>query len=395
MTSAVPRQNSPSQQNCPHDQRWMRAAIAAGRRAEGRSGNNPPVGCVLLGKDGQLLAIGQTGAGGVPHAEAMALDAVISRYGSLAPLLGGTAYVTLEPCAHHGKTPPCSQALIKAGIGRLVVAAQDPDPRVNGAGIAEIKSAGITVTTGILTAEAKNTLNGFFTRIQSNRPFCSLKIASSIDGRIALSDRQQLWITGAEMRRYVHALRSRADALATGIGTVLADDPQLTCRNSGLIDDSPPVFVFDSQLQIPVTAALCSTPPPLSIFHSITASPERQEALIAQGVTLIALPSMPGRDIARPDIKAAMSSLADQGVNHLFVEAGTGLATAFLSTGFVDRIYWTQSNHILGDQAVAAVGALTDTPINPVALSPETQYIQTGYQAIGMDRLVILEKLSR
>ena len=204
----------------------------AAKRGIGRSGVNPPVGCVLIGADGQLLASGHTGAGGVPHAESAAL-ANLDDTGRIAPQ-GGTAYVTLEPCAHHGKTPPCADALIAAGIARLVVAIQDPDPRVNGNGLAQIANEGIIVCLGVEAVLASETLKYFICKIQNGKPYCSLKIAASIDGRIALSDRKKRWLTGPEMRRYVHLLRSQADAIITGIGTVLADDPQLNCRNEGL-----------------------------------------------------------------------------------------------------------------------------------------------------------------
>ena len=238
-----PRSNSVS----AIDKRWMRAAIAVSRQAVGRSGANPPVGCVLVSKDGKLLAVGHTGKGGVPHAEVAALQSLCDS--ALADLRGGTAYVTLEPCAHHGKTPPCSEALIGAKIARLVVSVQDPDQRVDGAGLDQIAAANIEILLGVMRPEAEQVLVGFLNRIENGKPFCSLKIATSIDGRVGLFDRKKRWLTGAPMRRYVHLLRSQIDAIVTGVGTVLADDPRLNCRNEGIADDSPPIYVFDRLLR--------------------------------------------------------------------------------------------------------------------------------------------------
>ena len=174
------------------DNRWMSAAISASSQAVGRSGVNPPVGCVLISQDGKLLAVGHTGRGGVPHAEVNALQN-LSDVGRLA-LRGGTAYVTLEPCAHQGKTPPCSDALISAGIARLVVAVKDPDERVNGAGLNQINAANIKVRLGVMQLEAEKLLMGFINRLKTGKPYCSLKIATSIDGRVGFSNRKKLWL---------------------------------------------------------------------------------------------------------------------------------------------------------------------------------------------------------
>ncbi len=373
----------------PEDARWMRAAIALARRSEGRAGSNPPVGCVLVDSQGRLVAEGNTGRGGVPHAEAAALNSLKSRDDGLSAIKGGTAYVTLEPCAHHGRTPPCVEALIDAGINRLVVAITDPDERVNGAGLSRIEAAGISVTLGVCADKALESLCGFLKRNQSFVPYCSLKIASSIDGRIALSDQRKRWITGAEMRRYVHLLRSRADAIVTGIGTVLSDNPQMTCRNEGLAGDSPPVFVFDTQLRMPTTAALFDGAWPVTIFCCEAAMVDRKTELEERGANLVPLAA---DSDGRPDIIAALSYLGGCGVNHLLIEAGAALSTAFLASNAIDRIYWTQSNHILGSQALSAVGKMAETVNNRVALMLETHYIQSHQQMIGADRLVILEK---
>ena len=371
----------------PEDTRWMRAAIMVAKRGIGRSGVNPPVGCVLIGAGGQLLASGHTGAGGVPHAESAAL-ASLDDAGRIA-LQGGTAYVTLEPCAHHGKTPPCADALIAAGIARLVVALQDPDPRVNGIGLVQIAKKGIIVCLGVEAALAAESLKYFISKIHNDKPYCSLKIATSIDGRIALSDRKKRWLTGPKMRRYVHLLRSKADAIVTGIGTVLADDPQLNCRNEGLENDSPPIFIFDRLLRIPATAAVLQSPYPVTLFCSEAAPEQCRQALADAGCVIVPLPD---DAVGRPDIGAALRYMGDRGINHALVEAGTGLVTSFLATGAADCIYWTQSDHILGADALPAVGQFTSQKINAVAIFGENRYIQTHYQAIGSDRLIILQK---
>ena len=371
----------------PEDTRWMRAAIMVAKRGVGRTGVNPPVGCVLIGAGGQLLASGHTGAGGVPHAESAAL-ASLDDAGRIA-LQGGTAYVTLEPCAHYGKTPPCADALTAAGIARLVVALQDPDPRVNGNGLEQIAKKGIIVCLGVEAALATESLKYFIHKIYHDKPYCLLKIAASLDGRIALSDRKKRWLTGPKMRRYVHLLRSQADAIITGIGTVLADDPQLNCRNEGLENDSPPIFIFDRCLRIPTTAAVLQSSYPVTLFCSETAPEQRRQALVDTGCVIVPLPDDAD---GRPDIGAALHFMGAKGINHALVEAGTGLVTSFLAADAADCIYWTQSDHILGGDALPAVGQFTSKTIKAVAILAENRYVQTHYQVIGSDRLIILQK---
>ena len=370
----------------PEDKRWMRAAIMAAKRGIGRSGVNPPVGCVLIGSGGQLLASGHTGAGGIPHAESAAL-ASLDDVGRIA-LQGGTAYVTLEPCAHYGKTPPCVDALIAAGIARLVVALQDPDPRVNGNGLVQIAKKGIIVCLGVEAALATESLKYFIYKIHNDKPYCSLKIAVSLDGRIAHSDRKKRWLTGSKMRRYVHLLRSQADAIITGIGTILADDPQLNCRNEGLENDSPPIFIFDRLLRLPNTAAVLQSPYPVTLFCSELAPEQRRQMLGDAGCVIVPLPEDTN---GRPDVGAALHYMGARGINHGLVEAGTGLVTSFLAAGAANCIYWTQSDHILGSDALPAVGQFTTQTINAVAIFAQNRYTQTHYQAIGRDRLIILQ----
>ncbi len=224
----------------------MQVAIAAARRAEGRSGPNPPVGCAIISSNGQLIAVGHTALGGRPHAETEALAIA----GEAAQ--GATAYVTLEPCAHTGQTGPCADALVEAGISRVVIAARDPDDRVNGRGIERLADNGVDIQIGVEAEAARQVMAGFLARVTMSRPLVTLKTATSLDGMIALGDGAKRWITGADMRRYVHLQRSRSDGLLSAIGTVLADDPEFTCRTPGLEADSPHRFI----LLMPICARL-------------------------------------------------------------------------------------------------------------------------------------------
>ena len=356
------------------DKRWMRAAVEQSRHAEGRTKSNPPVGCVILDKSGRLCAAAHTGIGGVPHAETQALDMA----GKSAK--GGTVYVTLEPCAHHGKTPPCIDALIAAGVARIVVAVGDPDARVNGRGLEMARAAGIEVNLGVESVAAMAVLHGFLRRISAGKPYVWLKTAASLDGGIALSDGKKRWLTGNPMRYFVHELRSRCDALLTGIGTILADDPELTCRAPAGDSDSPVVFVLDSQLRTPPNARLFGKGQrKVTLFCTESAPKERFIALQKTGATVIILPTDSQGQL---DLHAVLNHLGTIGINTVLVEAGTGVTTAMLGAGLVDKIYWTQSQHILGADARPVVG-----PFKLVAMPPQNLYTQLTSSWIGQDQL--------
>ena len=236
----------------PDDLGHMRAALALARRGVGNTWPNPSVGCVIV-KDGRVVGRAVTAPGGRPHAEPAALD----RAGAQAR--GATAYVTLEPCCHWGRTPPCTDALIAAGIARVVIAARDPDPRVNSHGIAKLRDAGIVVEEGLLADEAREIVAGFHMRMKAGRPLVTLKLASTLDGRIATRAGESQWITGAPARRAAHALRGRHDAVLVGVGTVVADDPDLTCRLAGYRPTPLVRVVADSHLRTPLTRRLLAT----------------------------------------------------------------------------------------------------------------------------------------
>ena len=358
------------------DKRWMRAAIAQSRHAEGRTHSNPPVGCVILDKSGHLCAAAHTGFGGVPHAEMQALDMA----GKSAE--GGTVYVTLEPCAHHGKTPPCVDALIAAGVARIVVAVGDPDTRVNGRGLDTAEAAGIDINLGVESGAAKAVLGGFLQRVAHGKPYVWLKTAASLDGGIALFDGQKRWLTGALMRNFVHELRSRCDALLTGVGTILTDDPELTCRDPFMETDSPAIFILDSHLRTPPNSRLFGKGQRMVTLLCTPSAPnDRMMALEKAGATVTSLPSDSN---GRLDLHAVLDHLATIGINTILVEAGTCVTTAMLAAGLVDKIYWTQSRHILGADARPVVG-----PLKLVALPPQNLYTRVISSSIGQDQFQV------
>ncbi len=232
-----------------NDLQHMNAALALARRGLGRTWPNPAVGCVIV-KDGRVVGRGWTQPGGRPHAETEALD----RAGTLAD--GATLYTSLEPCSHHGKTPPCADAVINAGIARVVMAIEDSDPRVKGTGLARLRAAGVTVDIGIGAAEATEINAGFLMRLATGRPLVTLKLATTLDGKIAMASGESRWITGEPARRRAHLLRASHDAVMIGIGTAIADDPELTCRLPGMADRHPVRIVVDPGLRLPLTARL-------------------------------------------------------------------------------------------------------------------------------------------
>ena len=234
------------------DRRWMDYALRLGRRALGTTAENPPVGCVIV-RDGRVLGVGWTQPGGRPHAETEALEMAGEQ------ARGATAYVTLEPCAHHGRTGPCAEALARAGIARVVTAIEDPDPRTSGQGHAILRAAGVAVDVGVGAEEARHDLAGFLTRIARKRPYVTLKIGVSADGKIAAGPRQRTAITGPEVKARVHLMRAQSDAILVGLSTVLIDDPELTCRLPGMEARSPIRIVADTRLSIPSKAKLVKT----------------------------------------------------------------------------------------------------------------------------------------
>ena len=319
----------------------------------GLSDPNPRVGCVLHTAGGQLAGEGFTQQAGGPHAEVMALRAAAAQG---APLAGGTAWVSLEPCAHHGRTPPCADALIAAGLSRVVVALGDPDPQVAGRGVQRLRAAGITVdVAGAGPArQAAQALNiGFLSRVLRGRPWLRLKVAASLDGRTALPDGRSQWITGPAARQDGHAWRRRAGAVLTGIGTVLADDPRLDVR---LVPSAgqPLRVVVDSQLRLPATARLLA-PPGRVLVCCARPDPSRRAALVDRGAEVLVCAGASGQ----VDLQALLDELARRATNELHVEAGAVLGGALWEAGLVDEVLAYLAPVLLGDgTGMAAFGPL-------------------------------------
>jgi diaminohydroxyphosphoribosylaminopyrimidine deaminase/5-amino-6-(5-phosphoribosylamino)uracil reductase len=328
----------------------MRAALALARRGLGTVWPNPAVGCVLV-KRGHVVGRGWTQPGGRPHAETEALR----RAGEAAH--GATAYVSLEPCCHWGKTPPCTGALIGAGVRRVVVGIEDPDPRVAGDGIRQLRAAGLAVEIGLCEMEATEVNTGFLNWLRLGRPLVTLKLATSLDGRIATAGGESRWISGPAARERTHAFRADHDAILVGIGTVLADDPQLTCRLPGLDDRSPVRVVIDRQLRIPAAARLVADAQlvPTWIVTLRSADPARREALLSRGVILIDVDPDPEGQI---NLAAALEAIGARGITRLLVEGGAGLGAALIRARLVDRLAWVHAPLLLGGDGIPAIAAL-------------------------------------
>ena len=354
----------------------MRAALALARRGLGAVWPNPAVGCVIADA-GQVVGRGWTQPGGRPHAETEALR----RAGAGAR--GAAAYVSLEPCSHWGRTPPCAEALIEAGVRRVVVAIEDPDPRVAGSGIARLRAAGLAVETGLCAEEAAEINAGFLIRQRLGRPLVTLKLATSFDGRIATRTGASQWITGRPSRERGQALRASHDAIMVGTGTVLADDPQLTCRLPGLARRSPVRVVLDRRLRIPLAARLIAgaRQTPTWVLTLTSADPARREAFLAAGASLIDADPDPA---GRIDLAAALAALGRRGITRLLVEGGAHLAAALLRAGLVDRLAWFHAPLLIGADGTPAIAALG---LDTLAGAPG--FVPVSIEAVGDDMLTM------
>ncbi|KJZ19785.1 5-amino-6-(5-phosphoribosylamino)uracil reductase [Loktanella sp. S4079] len=347
----------------------MAIALGLGRRGMGRVWPNPAVGCVIV-KDGIIIGRGRTADGGRPHAEVAAL----AQAGSLAR--DATAYVTLEPCSHIGKTPPCANALINAGISRVVIALGDPDPRVSGRGIAMLQDAGIAVTTGILAEEAQRDHAGFLMRITENRPFVTLKLAGTVDGRIATATGESQWITGPDARRAVHMMRARHDAVMVGAGTVRADDPTLTVRGLG-ITRQPVRVVVSRGVKISPDCNLGrgARDVPVWLCHGKNSD---VTPWLDQGA--LSLPC--GISAGQVNPHDVMSALAGQGITRVFCEGGGMLAASLLNAGLVDELAVFTAGMAIGAEGTPLLAAMG---VDRLAHAPKFQL--KSVQPIGHDVL--------
>jgi diaminohydroxyphosphoribosylaminopyrimidine deaminase / 5-amino-6-(5-phosphoribosylamino)uracil reductase len=345
-----------------NDPSHMHAALALARRGLGNCWPNPSVGCVIV-KGGRVVGRAVTAPGGRPHAEPQAL----AMAGAAAR--GATVYVTLEPCCHHARTPPCTDALIQARVARVVVAALDHDPRVNGQGIARLRAAGIEVVEGVLRG----------------RPLVTLKLASTLDGRIATRSGESRWITGEPARRMAHALRGRHDAVMAGVGTVLADNPDLTCRIPGFKQVSLVRVVADSHLRTPLTCRLIATAreTPTWLLTRAGGAPDRRFAMEAAGATVIeVVPGAPGVDLLQ-----GFQTMAQRGITRVLVEGGAQLAAALLRADLVDRIAWFHAPGVMGGDGWPAAQAFGVT-----SLAAMPRFVRFNATAVGDDTLTELRR---
>ena len=353
----------------------MALALALGCRALGNAWPNPAVGAVLVrDENGAPIVVGRgwTQPGGRPHAETEA----IRRAGAAAR--GATLYVTLEPCSHHGKTPPCADAIIAAGITRVVSALEDPNPEVAGKGHARLRAHGIKVDIGVGTAEAARAHAGHISRIRSGRPHITLKLAVSSDGKVALAGRRPAPITGQSARDRVHLMRAQNDAIMVGIGTVLCDDPQLTCRLPGMANRSPVRIVLDTQLRLPLARALVTTAQavPTWVVAGPDASTEAQQILQNHGLKVFRV----GTHGAQLDLAAVMTLLAQQGITRLMVEGGPILAAALVAENLIDEAVLLRSRRPIGGEGI---DALEGMPLTALTQSPHLR--ARAIESLGED----------
>jgi diaminohydroxyphosphoribosylaminopyrimidine deaminase / 5-amino-6-(5-phosphoribosylamino)uracil reductase len=358
------------------DRRFMGLALALGRRGLGRTWPNPAVGAVIV-KDGEIVGRGWTQPGGRPHAEIEALQ----RAGEMAR--GATLYVTLEPCSHHGKSPPCADAVIASGIARVVSAMEDPNPEVAGRGHARLRSAGIGVDVGIEAAAARRDHAGHVRRMRDGRPHVMLKLAISADGKAAGPGRKRVAITGNAVRDRVHLMRARSDAIVIGIGTVLADDPVLTCRLPGMAKMSPTRVVLDPSLRLPMQSRLLATAgeTPLWIITGNHAPAASETAVREHGAEVLRVAEKAGR----LGLGEVLKLLAKRGITRVMVEGGPAVASALIEADLVDEALFFYSALVIGEEGLPA--------LEPHALGMLGQHLKRiSDKPVGPDRQETYER---
>ncbi|MCH7930218.1 MAG: bifunctional diaminohydroxyphosphoribosylaminopyrimidine deaminase/5-amino-6-(5-phosphoribosylamino)uracil reductase RibD [Proteobacteria bacterium] len=355
----------------------MTAALNLARRGLGTVWPNPSVGCVLVNQ-GLVVGRGWTQPGGRPHGETEALR----RAGSGAK--GATAYVSLEPCAHHGETAPCVDALMAAGVRRVVVATEDPDPRVRGRGMDRLREFGIEVIEGVCRDAARALNAGFFNSAENGLPLFTLKTATSLDGRIATASGQSKWITGEAARLRGHGLRADHDAVMVGIGTVLADDPSLDCRLPGLAHRSPVPIVVDSRLRLPSDSRLARNP---TWILTLAGDHEgRREALAKSGVEII---EVAANNDGQVDLFAAARALCERGLTRVLVEGGARLNASLLRENLIDRLVWFRNPRLIGGDGLSAVAAY-----GIEGLDGATAFRRQSIEEVGDDVMETYERIT-
>ena len=362
------------------DRRFMQLALTLGRRGQGRTWPNPAVGAVIV-KDGVILGRGWTQPGGRPHGEPVAL----AQAGDAAR--GATLYVTLEPCSHVGKSPPCADAIIAAGIARVVSAIEDPNPEVAGQGHAKLRAAGIRVDIGLCATVAARDHAGHFRRIRDHRPHVILKLAVSPDGMIGAAGHKPFAVTGEAVRARVHLLRAQCDAVLVGIGTVLADDPELNCRLPGMIQRSPVRVVLDRALRLPGGSKLVHSARahPLWVLTSSLSEAPAMMLLQAAGAQVIRVPVTTSP--AGLDLPAVLHALAGKGITRLLVEGGARVAASFIAADLVDEVWLFRGAREIGEGGVPALDAL---PLSAITGSP--RFKPRASEGLEIDTLTIYER---
>jgi len=358
------------------DARYMALAFTLGRRGLGNTWPNPAVGAVIV-KEGVIVGRGWTQQGGRPHAEVEAL-----RHAKKAAQ-GATMYVTLEPCSHQGKTPPCADAIIKAGIARVVSALEDPNPEVAGQGHARLRAKGITVDVGLGAEEARRAHAGHIMRVTQQRPYVMLKLAVSADGKAGLANRKPAAITGEAARVRVFQMRAASDAIMVGIGTVLSDNPQLTCRLPGLFERSPVRVVLDATLKLPLATSVVATvrETPTWVFTSSKPSAIAEEILQQKGCKIFRVGDVAGR----LDLDEVLKVLAEQGITRLMVEGGPQVAGAIAAAGLVDELALLRGEKNIGASGIA--------PLEGMPLDGFTGQLHSrGREKLGPDTLEMFER---
>jgi len=350
----------------------MRLALAQARRASGRTHPNPPVGAVVL-RGTRVLGRGATRPPGGAHAEIVAIERARRRHGARA-LRGATLAVTLEPCAHQGRTGPCADAIVAAGIARVIVGHRDPSSWTGGRGLRRLRAAGVEVVLGVLADECRHQHRGFLSVVEHGRPWVELKLAGSLDGRIATARGESRWITGAPARAFVQRLRERADAVMVGAETALADDPALTARRGRRTVRRPIRVVADSRLRVGPRARLHRAPGESIALHGRDASARRRSALARAGVRLVPLAARAGG----VDLRAGLRALAREGITTVLVEGGGTLAGALLRAGLVDEVHWFVAPKLLGGDGRAALGPIGATRLRDAVGLDEPEVRRLG-----------------
>ena len=370
------------------DIKFMALALNLAKRNLGLTAPNPVVGCVIV-KDGEIISTGVTAVSGRPHAEKIAIDKVVDKQ----KLHGATLYVTLEPCCHTGQTAPCTNLIIESKFAKVVIATIDTYKKVNGNGIVKLREAGIDVVCGILEKEAREINKAFFKKQETHLPYVTLKLATSLDGKIATKNFNSKWITGEKARDFSHFLRAQNDAIMVGANTVKHDNPTLDCRIAGLEDHSPTRIIISDDFNFDENANIFSTAKKIKtiiLASSINASSNKDKITKLQNlcVEIIFCDENSVAKNGKINLKIALEKIAESGVNSILIEGGQNLASQFLQQNLVDELVWIQNRKIIGNDGIAAIGELGFTALEEVIRN----FTKTELQEISDEDFVSIYK---